>query len=90
MLTGVGFLGAGVIIREEGGQTIKGLTTSASIWVVACLGMACGAGRWPAVAVAFGITHALLVFGVPVEVAIHHRLFPQDGEERTASETGGS
>lgn len=42
VIAGVGFLGAGTIIRE--GATVKGLTTAASIWTVACLGIAVGAG----------------------------------------------
>jgi putative Mg2+ transporter-C (MgtC) family protein len=39
---GVGFLGAGAIIRERG--TVQGATTAATIWLVASLGVACGAG----------------------------------------------
>jgi len=42
VITGIGFLGAGTIMKE--GPTIKGLTTAASIWSVACLGIAVGAG----------------------------------------------
>jgi putative Mg2+ transporter-C (MgtC) family protein len=49
IVTGIGFLGAGAIIRE--GLSIRGLTTAASLWVVAAIGMASGAGYyWPAVA----------------------------------------
>ena len=42
IVTGVGFLGAGAIIQDRGG--VHGLTTAATIWFVASLGMACGAG----------------------------------------------
>lgn len=42
IVTGIGFLGAGVIIKERGG--IRGLTTAATLWFNAGLGMACGAG----------------------------------------------
>jgi putative Mg2+ transporter-C (MgtC) family protein len=42
IVTGIGFLGAGVIIKE--GATVRGLTTAASLWVVAGLGMAFGMG----------------------------------------------
>ncbi len=42
IVTGVGFLGAGAIIRDRAG--IYGLTTAATIWLVASIGMACGAG----------------------------------------------
>jgi putative Mg2+ transporter-C (MgtC) family protein len=49
IVTGIGFLGAGAIIRE--GLSVRGLTTAASLWVVAAIGMAAGAGYyWPAVA----------------------------------------
>lgn len=44
VITGVGFLGAGTIIRE--GANVKGLTTAASLWAVACLGLASGGGYY--------------------------------------------
>ncbi len=44
VITGVGFLGAGTIMRE--GASVKGLTTAASLWAVACLGVACGFGYY--------------------------------------------
>ena len=48
IVTGIGFLGAGAIIRE--GLSVRGLTTAATLWVVAAIGMACGAGwYWAAI-----------------------------------------
>ena len=44
VITGVGFLGAGTILRE--GTHVRGLTTAASLWAVACLGIASGAGYY--------------------------------------------
>lgn len=44
VIAGVGFLGAGTILRD--GASIKGLTTAASVWTVACLGVAVGAGLY--------------------------------------------
>lgn len=44
VISGVGFLGAGTILRE--GASIKGLTTAASLWAVACLGIAAGGGYY--------------------------------------------
>jgi putative Mg2+ transporter-C (MgtC) family protein len=44
IVTGVGFLGAGAIIQDRGG--IHGLTTAATIWLVASIGIACGAGLY--------------------------------------------
>ena len=44
VVTGVGFLGAGAIIQDRAG--VHGLTTAATIWFMACIGMACGAGLY--------------------------------------------
>lgn len=67
VITGVGFLGAGTIMRE--GATVKGLTTAASIWTVACLGIAAGYGFY-AVAVA-GLIFALITLTI-LELVQHH------------------
>ena len=56
IVTGIGFLGAGAIIRQ--GISIRGLTTAATLWIVAAIGMAAGAGYYP-VAV-FGTALVLL------------------------------
>ena len=42
VISGIGFLGAGTILRE--GFSVKGLTTAASLWAVSCIGLAVGAG----------------------------------------------
>lgn len=60
VVTGVGFLGAGSILREGG--DIRGLTTAASIWAVAAVGMAAGAGLY-VLAVAGA---ALIVFALEI------------------------
>ncbi len=44
VLTGVGFLGGGMILKEGG--TVRGLTTAAGIWAIAAVGMAVGAERY--------------------------------------------
>lgn len=44
VVSGIGFLGAGTIIKE--GATVKGLTTAASLWAVSCVGVATGAGLY--------------------------------------------
>jgi putative Mg2+ transporter-C (MgtC) family protein len=50
IVSGIGFLGAGAIIRQ--GFSIRGLTTAATLWLVAAIGMASGAGYWSAAAIA--------------------------------------
>lgn len=54
IVTGIGFLGAGAIIRE--GLSVRGLTTAGSLWVVAAIGMAVGAGFYWAAVVTAGVT----------------------------------
>ena len=53
IVTGIGFLGAGAIIRQ--GLSVRGLTTAASLWVVAAIGMASGAGYYSAAAITTAI-----------------------------------
>ncbi len=60
VITGVGFLGAGTIIREKG--IVKGLTTAASVWVVACIGLGIGLGMYEITLVAtFGVMISLVM-----------------------------
>ena len=58
ILTGIGFLGAGVILRDTEGH-VTGLTTAATIWVSAVLGTLCGLGHW----LLIGLS-SLLILGV--------------------------
>lgn len=58
VMTGIGFLGAGVIMRE--GLTVRGLTTAASIWVTASIGILAGVGFYSAVLVGTVITLGIL------------------------------
>jgi putative Mg2+ transporter-C (MgtC) family protein len=61
-VTGIGFLGAGLIFRQ--GFTVRGLTTAASLWLVAAIGMAAGAGFWKGAVV---VTVAALILLRPLE-----------------------
>jgi putative Mg2+ transporter-C (MgtC) family protein len=58
VMTGIGFLGAGVIMRE--GLTVRGLTTAASIWVTAAIGILAGVGFYSAVLAGSVITIGIL------------------------------
>jgi putative Mg2+ transporter-C (MgtC) family protein len=72
IVTGVGFLGAGSIMRGASDDSIRGLTTAASIWLAAASGIACGLANWPLVIVGSGL--GLLVLSItPVERALHNR-----------------
>ncbi len=58
VISGIGFLGAGTIIKE--GNSIKGLTTAASLWTVACIGLAVGAGLYQEAAFAAAAVFCVL------------------------------
>src|SRR5437763_4021123 len=58
IVTGIGFLGAGAIIRQ--GIAIRGLTTAATLWVVAAIGLAAGAGYYSAAVITTGVALAAL------------------------------
>ncbi|MDK2877521.1 MAG: putative Mg2+ transporter-C (MgtC) family protein [Thermoanaerobacteraceae bacterium] len=59
VISGIGFLGAGTIIRE--GATVRGLTTAASLWTVAAIGLAIGSGFYLAAVLATVLTFITLI-----------------------------
>jgi putative Mg2+ transporter-C (MgtC) family protein len=61
VMAGISFIGAGVILRDTQARTVEGLTTAASVWVTAALGIACGLGAWSTVALALVAALILLV-----------------------------
>jgi len=60
VLTGVGFIGAGVILHDSKAKTVHGLTTAATVWIAAGLGIACALGAWLLVAAAIAVTLLVL------------------------------
>ena len=60
-VSGIGFLGAGAIIREQQGAGVKGLTTAAGIWAASGIGLACGMGLYHPAVLATCITLFVLV-----------------------------
>jgi putative Mg2+ transporter-C (MgtC) family protein len=74
ILTGIGFLGAGVIVHAQHHFRVRGLTSAACTWFAACVGIVCGVGRWPVVAIALAIAFTLLIAGRRVEHWLHRTL----------------
>src|SRR5436309_10632871 len=77
IVTGIGFLGAGAIIRQ--GWSVRGLTTAATLWVVAAVGLACGAGYYSAAVITTGL---VLVALYPLRIMAYRilrRYRPEDG-----------
>jgi putative Mg2+ transporter-C (MgtC) family protein len=87
IVTGIGFLGAGAIIRQ--GFSVRGLTTAATLWLTAAIGMAAGAGSY----VAAALTTALAIFSLwPLRV-LAYRAFERAHERRltvTLAEEAGA
>src|SRR3954452_7833723 len=82
ILTGIGFLGAGVIVHRENRSRVQGLTSAACTWLTACIGIICGAGQWRIVSVALGITFIVLIFGGRLERSLHRALGGKDTPEQ--------
>lgn len=65
VISGIGFLGAGTILRT--GNSVRGLTTAAGIWAVACIGMACGVGFYEGALIATALTFITLMLTNPLQ-----------------------
>ncbi len=78
IVTGIGFLGAGVIFHAERHFRVRGLTSAACVWLTACIGIMCGAGHWRLVTVSLAITFAVLLLGGKVERLLHRAFGGKD------------
>lgn len=67
VMTGIGFIGAGVILKLPSDGTVKGLTPAASVWITSALGVACALASWRIIAL--GILLTLLVLILPRKLA---------------------
>jgi len=67
LITGLGFLGAGVIIREQRSQRVHGLTTAASLWACALIGASFGTGQYALGGLSLGAILLTLAVGGPLE-----------------------
>jgi putative Mg2+ transporter-C (MgtC) family protein len=81
ILTGIGFLGAGVIVHTQH-MKVHGLTSAACTWFAACVGIACGVGHWRIVLAAIAIAFIVLIIGRPIEQSLHRWLGGDDNPER--------
>jgi putative Mg2+ transporter-C (MgtC) family protein len=85
IVQGIGFLGAGLIIHNR--SRISGLTSAASVWVVASIGMACGAGLYvAAVVAAVTVVVALELVGF-LEQRVNLKIYPLTYEARGHDQT---
>jgi putative Mg2+ transporter-C (MgtC) family protein len=68
---GIGFIGAGVIMRQPETQDVHGLTTAAAIWIVSAIGVAVGAGLWRTSLVALALGLFILIVGETIDRWLH-------------------
>ncbi|MGY3590156.1 putative Mg2+ transporter-C (MgtC) family protein [Bradyrhizobium sp. USDA 4341] len=90
VLTGIGFLGAGVIVRQGDRFQVRGLTSAACAFFAACVGIVCGAGHWPIVITALVLAFLLLTFGKRTERWLHHALGGREDPHRPEATPGQS
>lgn len=84
IVSGIGFLGAGAIIQDRGG--VQGLTTAASIWLVASIGVACGSGQYAVATVTTILALLALVVFRPVTKMIHKKSREKSGNVEKSSQ----
>src|SRR4029450_410761 len=77
IVTGIGFLGAGAIMRTNGG--VQGLTTAATVWVNAAVGVAAGGGEYHLALIAATVTMIILVVLPPIEGVIDRKFARKPG-----------
>jgi len=83
VITGIGFLGAGVIVHgSQPTDKVHGLTTAASIWVTAAIGVVCGVGDWQLAGIALVIVFLLFTVGGPLERKMHRRWLHKSNPEK--------
>ena len=94
IVTGIGFLGAGAIMRT--GSGVQGLTTAATVWVNAAVGVAAGGGEYHLAFIATAVTLATLLVLQPLEGFIERRFGkpeekasqPEDDDDRSGARRG--
>jgi len=71
IITGIGFLGAGVIVHQQENTVTRGLTTATCIWLTSGIGIICGLAAWRLLTISLLFVFLLLILGGPVEKAVH-------------------
>lgn len=85
VLTGIGFLGGGVILRSPRTNSVHNLTTAATVWVTSALGIACAVANWKVIGMGLVFAFALLALGDRFDKMITRDFGPK--EETDHSQT---
>lgn len=84
LVAGIGFLGAGAILKLADDRQVKGLTTAAGLWLTAAVGVAAGLGRWGSAMVGVALIWLILDVLARVERRWHVRVASDDTVEPTS------
>ena len=89
VLAGIGFIGAGAILRRgKHEEMVRGVTTAATVWMAATLGIACGLANWSLVVIALVLVFIILMVAKPIEMWIIARFGEAPAGEADAPSTG--
>ena len=87
IVTGIGFLGAGVIMRPGSSFQVHGLTTAATTWLTACVGMVCAIAAWQIVVPGLALAFVVLIWGGDFEEWLRRRLRPKAEQDTPPPDT---
>jgi putative Mg2+ transporter-C (MgtC) family protein len=82
IMAGISFIGAGVILRDHRAGEVSGLTTAATVWVTAALGIACGLGAWVIVAATLVLALFVLAGLHGADAWLSRKAAPRPAEDR--------
>src|SRR5262249_25966773 len=85
---GIGFLGAGTILKLGDRQEIKGLTTASAVWLAAAVGIAAGMAEYSLAAAAMGVSLVVLVILRPLDRRLNERSHKQQKDPAGSKGTG--
>lgn len=80
VLTGIGFLGGGVILRNPAAHAVHNLTTAATVWVTSALAIACAVANWYLIGMGLLFAVVLLAIGDRVDKWIARRYAPNEAD----------
>ena len=87
VLTGIGFLGAGVILHQSTSSRVTGLTTAAAVWLAAGLGIASGLGLFALAAAGLAVALVILLVGRPIENLLEKALGAKHGKSAAVADS---
>ena len=88
LVTGIGFIGGGAILKIEDSREIEGLTTAAGLWMTAAVGMTAGLGRLGLAVISVALTWVVLALAGKIEIQPVEEHTMKDEQQRTKTDNG--